>query len=265
MFAITTAPVSADAVFLPNEPSDLGLIVRYDGTDYHGFQKQAQVRTIQGDLERALTQLMGPGRLVGASRTDAGVHAEGQVAVWHGAVTMPVQRVPEVVNRKLPAAIRIREAFRVPAGWDPRRSAVAKQYSYRLWCAVAPPPVEWQRLVFAVSQPLAWPQLQKGARIFMGTHDFRAFRTEGSHAETTVRQIYASRWAMEQSGRIWRYQVIGSGFLYRMVRHMVGSMLEAAKPGGSLEALERGLAFPDEKVTALAPARGLMLDWIQCR
>ncbi len=258
-----TAPTQG-AVFLSPNSSDLCLIVRYDGTDYHGFQKQPRAHTIQGELERVLTGLMGPGRVLGASRTDSGVHAAGQVAVWRGPITIPVARIPEVMNHRLAPAVRIREAWLVAPGWDPRRAARAKQYSYRVWRGPEPPTLAWQRLVVPAAGPLDWQRLQAAAARFLGTHDFRAFRTEGSSAETTVRRILASGWHMEEHGRIWRYQVIGDGFLYRMVRHMAGSMLKAAEPGGSLMEIESGLADPSAKVPALAPASGLMLDWIQC-
>lgn len=236
--------------------------MRYDGTDYHGFQKQAQAPTIQAALEDVLTSLFGPGRVRGASRTDAGVHAEGQVAVWDGAVPLPLSRVALVVNRRLPPAVQIVAADWVPAGWNPQKMAVAKQYSYRIWRADGSPSLPWYRVTHAVPGPMSWRRLNEAAGLFLGTHDFSAFRTEGSSAQTTVRCVWVSRWIMEQGGSIWRYQVVGNGFLYRMVRHMVGAMLKAAEPGGDVLPIADGLAHPDRKVGALAPACGLTLDWI---
>ncbi|MCY0879429.1 MAG: tRNA pseudouridine(38-40) synthase TruA [Firmicutes bacterium] len=243
----------------------LALVVRYDGTDYHGFQKQRGAATIQGVLEQVLEPLLGPGHVVGASRTDAGVHAAGQVVVWRGPVPIPEDRVVGVINRRLPASIQVIRGFWVPWGWDPRRQASAKQYSYRLWRVPAVPPLPWYRFVHWLPDDLSWERLETGARLFLGQHDFRAFRTEGSSAEKTVREIFDSRWVAEEGGAIWRYQVAGNGFLYRMVRHMVGAMLEAALPGGSLAVIEHGLAYPQKKVSALAPAQGLCLDWIRFR
>ncbi len=247
------------------DSQSLCLIVRYDGTDYHGFQKQAGAQTIQGELERVLTALMGPGAVIGASRTDAGVHAAGQVAVWTGAVPVPMERAALILNRRLPAAIQVVRAFWVPKGWDPRWARAAKQYSYRVWRGTGPPDLAHYRTAYWHPGTLAWGRVQEGARLFIGEHDFRAFRTEGSSAETTIRRILASGWSMEADGRIWRYQVVGTGFLYRMVRHMVGSMLDAAGPMGSTDRILAGLQDPGTKVGALAPAAGLTLDWIQFR
>ena len=242
---------------------DLGLIVRYDGTDYHGFQKQPRHVTVQGVLDAALGELLGAGRSAGASRTDAGVHAAGQVVVWRGLCPIPLDRVAAVINRHLPPAIQIVRAFRAPQGWDPRRAAQAKQYSYRVWRGAEPPLLPWYRMVAEYPGTFSWARLREAAALFQGEHDFRAFRTEGSSAGTTVRTILASGWSSEESGQIWRFTVIGTGFLYRMVRHMVGSMLEAAAPDGGMEAIRQGLAHPEAKVGALAPASGLTLDWIQ--
>lgn len=263
--ASTARGHSPGAVFASGLERDVGLIVRYDGTDYHGFQKQPNAHTIQGELEQALKGLLGPGQVVGASRTDAGVHAAAQVAVWRGPLPLPLERLPDVLNRRLPASVQILRAGWVPAGWDPRRASSAKQYSYRLWRGLAPPPLAWYRYVHWDSRQLSWARIQESAGLFLGTRNFRAFRTEGSSAETTERTIFASRWVIEEGGQIWRYQVIGSGFLYRMVRHMVGSMMEAAAVDGAAAAIVEGLNDPERKVGALAPASGLILDWIEFR
>ncbi len=243
----------------------LGLIVRYDGTDYHGFQRQAGQPTVQAMIEQRCQEIFGPGRLLGASRTDAGVHAEGQVVVWQGPVPLPMDRVAFVLNHKLPRDIQVVRAFRVREGWDPRRQPSYKQYSYRIWRGSEAPPLALYRFAWWNVEELSWRRLHEASNLFLGAHDFRAFRTEGSSAETTVRTIVISRWASEQNGRIWRYQVMGTGFLYRMVRHMVAAMIEAAKPGGTLAVIQQGLADPRGKVGALTPARGLTLDHIQFR
>jgi tRNA pseudouridine38-40 synthase len=258
-----TAPwIDRGAVSLSPNHADLCLVVRYDGTDYHGFQRQTALATIQGELERSLTALLGAGGVVGASRTDAGVHAQGQVVVWRGPVPIPIERIAMVANRALPASIQIVKAWWVPGGWDPRRAARAKQYSYRLWRTSNPPDLSWYRLVYPIDAVLSWERLQRSAKLFVGTHDFRAFRTEGAGVQSTVRTIFASRWTIEENGNIWRYQVVGNGFLYRMVRHMVGSMIRAAQPQGSLQEIETSLGRHTYKVESLAPPSGLTLDWI---
>jgi len=235
-------------------------VVAYDGTDYHGFERQVGLPTIQGVLEQTLTRLLGPGVVVGASRTDAGVHAEGQVAVWRGACPIPLSRWADVVNRQLPSDIRVRNPRWVPDGWDPRRQARAKQYGYRIWRGPVPAPPAWRRWVVEWPEPVDWRVLQEAARLAEGVHDFRAFRNEGSSAVTTVRHIYASRWDAEANGHIWRYRVTGNGFLYRMVRHLVGQMWAAARQG-DLETMRAALDRA-VKVTEVAPAKGLVLETI---
>lgn len=257
-----TAPTSGAVFALPKSQRQLCLIVQYDGTDYHGFVQQKTGPTVQGVLQSVLVKVMGEGRLVGGSRTDSGVHARGQVVVWDGQVPMSLDRVSRALNGRLPKDIQIRGASFVPLGWDPRRQATAKQYSYCIWRDATPPDLQWYRMVHVFRGPLAWSKLVEGAALFVGTHDFQAFRTEGSGARTTVRTIRSSSWSLEEDGRLWRYQVVGDGFLYRMVRHMVGGMLKAAGTHGSVDAIKRGLSNPSSKVSWLAPAEGLTLDWI---
>ncbi len=237
--------------------------VSYDGTAFHGFEVQPGLVTVQGTLEARCRELLGAGRIVGVSRTDAGVHALGQVVVWQGPCPLPVARVPEVLNHRLPGDLRVHEARRLPPDFDLRRHVRAKQYSYRLWRGPLPVPLWWARWAVAWTDPLDWATLQQAARAFEGEHDFVRFRSAGSSAQTTVRRIYASRWDLEERGLIWRYQVVGSGFLYRMVRRMVGAMLWAAGHGrlDVLEAMLQGRGAP--AAMALAPAHGLTLDWIE--
>ncbi|MDA8195514.1 MAG: tRNA pseudouridine synthase A [Thermaerobacter sp.] len=242
------------------------LTVSYDGTGYSGWQSQGRrLETVQGVLQDHLTGLCGPGRLLGASRTDAGVHADGQVAVWRGPCPVPLERLAVVVNRRLPASIRVRDPGWVSVRWDPGREATAKQYSYRLWRGPSPCPPWWARYTYESGLAPDWRVLQEAAALFLGAHDFWAFRSEGSSAKTTERRVLASRWQAEAGGRIWRYQVVADGFLYHMVRIMVGSMLAAAATA-TVEPIRRALAGPGTtKMGPLAPAQGLMLDWIAYR
>lgn len=243
----------------------LKFTVRYDGTDYHGFQRQSYARTIQGTLEEVFQKLMGgDARILGASRTDAGVHAMGQVAVYLGACRIPMDRVALVVNRDLPKDIRIADVTRVEDDWDPRFQPSYKQYSYRVWRGPGTCPPALARTTATLKGSADWRWLQYGAPLVLGTHDFRAFRSAGSSAKTTVRRMVASRWDMVDEGTVWRYRVVGDGFLYHMVRHLVASQWRAAL-ARSLEPLELALKEPGRLLDGPAPARGLTLDWIQYR
>lgn len=239
------------------------LTVQYLGTRYHGFQRQADtLPTIQGELEATLSGLLGPGTLLGGGRTDTGVHAAGQRAVWQGPCPVPLERLAEVVNRRLPDDIRVADPQPVDDGFDPQRDAKAKAYCYRIWRPTTPPPLPLGLTVHPCSRPLSWRTLQAAARLMEGTHDFWAFRSEGSSARGTVRTVLASRWEMEHQGAVWAYRVVATGFLYHMVRIMVGGMLRCAEEdstGPILGALNHPRG---KKLGPVAPPCGLTLEWI---
>ncbi len=231
----------------------------YDGTDFYGFQRQEGRPTIQGVLESTLSRHLGHGAIVGAGRTDRGVHAQGQVIVWKGPCAIPLDKVAWVLNQKLPESIRLRDPRVVADDWDPIRSPNWKRYRYRIWRepAVCLP---WVRYTTPVPRPLDWDVLCQDASRFLGQHDFRAFRGEGSTAKTTVRTVSVSRWLQEAGGRIWCYEVEADGFLYHMVRMMVAAMLQDAMESGCRR-VEDGLLDPTGgKVAAPAAAKGLTLE-----
>ncbi len=240
----------------------LRLVIAYDGTDFSGFQKQPGKRTVQGELECLLNQLLGPGKVVGASRTDAGVHALGQVVVWTGSVPIPEERLAIVLNRRLPSDVIVHEVRWVPTTFRPVRDAQAKYYSYYLWIANARPWPGRGRYVTVAEERLSWAILTEAAGIIRGRHDFMAFRSEGSSAKTTTRHVFQSRWVMEEKGRIWRYDIGADGFLYHMVRRLVGTMILCAKTR-DLSLLYEGFNNPQgEKMGFVAPAKGLTLKRI---
>ncbi len=245
----------------------LKMVISYDGTDFAGFQMQPRQRTVQGVLETAVQELLGPGRISGASRTDAGVHARGQVVCWSGEVCVPSDRLISVLNRRLPRDLRIMQIAFVPNSFDPNSLARAKYYSYTLWRDRKPPWAGAAPYVYEYPGPLSWTHLQAAADLLRGQHDFWAFRAEGSSAKTTVRHIFLSRWTMESGGTVWRYHVGANGFLYHMVRIAVAAMLRAAATK-NLSPIVEALAHPREKkVGILAPACGLVLENIayECR
>ncbi len=242
--------------------AQLALRISYDGTDYHGFQWQREQDTVQSTLEHSLRSLLGPGTLTGGSRTDRGVHAEDQVVVWDGACPVPLTRLGKVLNHRLPLSIRVMAVGMVPDGWDPRRMATAKFYRYQIWRG--PVPANWARFVMRMDEPLALPILVDTARWFEGRHDFSSFRSTGSSARTTIRQVFTSRWDVSQGGRALIYRVGANGFLYHMVRLMVGAMLEAARTGqtGNIaHALTN--PGPTTRMNKLAPPHGLVLERIE--
>ena len=265
------------------------LTLAYDGTDFRGWQVQPGERTIQGEIQAALGRICGELPLPqGSGRTDAGVHALGQVASFALSAPIPPENLQHALNRTLPPAIRILEARTVPSTFHARHSAVAKTYEYRIFRgAICPPFVA--PYVYACSWPMDVEALQRAARLFVGTHDFLSFAATdpelagsgldeeaepderplprpGFQVEppmaATVRTIFSSGWEARTipEGELLVYRVRGSGFLHHMVRNLVGTMLEVGRGRlgvdeipGILAARSRAAAGPT------APAKGLFL------
>jgi tRNA pseudouridine38-40 synthase len=219
------------------------LTLAYDGTDLRGWQLQGSGRgpTVQGLLEQALARLAGGRRVVvaGAGRTDAGVHALGQVASFHLPRDLEPSVLRRALNALLPADVRVLDAAHAPAGFHARRSAVSKLYRYVLdYGGVSLP----QRRRFAawVPQSLDERAVRSGAALFLGRHDFASLASSGGSAKTTVRTVTRSEVAFDDRGLT--YEVEADGFLRKMVRSMVGGLI----------AVGRGTATPEDLATALA-------------
>lgn len=206
------------------------LTIAYDGTKYSGWQKQKnpQVITVEGELTKALRQLFKDPELecIGASRTDAGVHALGQRAIIDVETTIPVEKLPLAIRSFLPTDIIVTKAEEVPAEFHPRYDCVKKTYEYRFWNAPVKNPKE--RLYSAyVQKPLDIEKMNEGAKAFCGTHDFAAFCAAGAQVSTTVRTIFDCH--VEQQGESVRILVTGDGFLYNMVRIIAGTLMAVGR------------------------------------
>lgn len=202
------------------------LTIAYDGTQYSGWQKQKNpdVVTVEGELTKALRQLFKDPELecIGASRTDAGVHALGQRAIIDVETTIPVEKIPLAIRSFLPEDIIVTKAEEVSAEFHPRFDCVKKTYEYRFWNAPVKNPKE--RLYSSyVQKPLDIDAMNEGAKAFLGIHDFAAFCAAGAQVSTTVRTIYDCH--VERSGESVRILVTGDGFLYNMVRIIAGTLL----------------------------------------
>jgi tRNA pseudouridine38-40 synthase len=229
------------------------ITLAYDGTEFHGWQIQPGLPTIQGALEEIIGGMEGkPVHVAGSGRTDAGVHALAQVAAFTIENPIPADNLRRAVNRLLPPAIRVLRAEEVHADFHPRFDAVAKTYRYTLFRAEICPPFEY-RYVHHHPYPLDEPRMIQAARIFEGEHDFSPVAaTDGRDEEgkCTVRTIFNSQ--LERTGDRLVYTVRGSGFLKHMVRNLVGTLLEIGRgniAGGTLP----GRSGPT------APAKGLTM------
>jgi tRNA pseudouridine38-40 synthase len=237
------------------------MTVSYDGTEFHGWQVQPGVATIQSVLETALAEIEGaPVKVAGSGRTDAGVHALAQVAAFTLVNPIPVDNLRKAINRLLPLDIRVLEVAEAAADFHPRYQARAKTYEYRIHRAETCSPFE-HRYVYHYPYPLDEARIFELAPMLEGEHDFSAFAASDDKDElgrSTVRRVFYSR--ASRSGDLLIYNVRGSGFLKHMVRNIVGVLLEAGK--GNLARADIGKRLnpactipPGPSV----PARGLCL------
>ena len=226
----------------------------YDGGGFHGWQIQPELPTIQGTLERIVSEIEGkPVQVAGSGRTDAGVHALEQVAAFSLGNPIPPENLRRAMNRLLPPTIRILEVAEAAADFHPRFQAKAKTYEYRISRADTCNPFDWP-YVHHYPYQLDEERMCVLARAFEGEHDFTAFAASDerdAEGHSKVRTIFAS--VLERSPGRLIYRVRGSGFLKHMVRNLVGTLIEAGK--GNIADLGR---LP-ERSGPTAPAKGLFL------
>lgn len=234
------------------------LVVAYDGTNYRGWQLQPNGVTIEEELNRALTELMGkPITVIGASRTDSGVHARGNVAVFDTDTRMPADRICFALNQRLPEDIRVQRSEEVPVTWHPRKVNCTKTYEYKILNKKIAMPLERLYSYFSYYD-LDIEKMRQGARYLLGEHDFKSFCTARTQIEDTVRTIYSLDITKECD--MITIRISGSGFLYNMVRIIAGTLIEVGSGMYLPERVEEILEARDRKAAgATAPARGLTL------
>lgn len=237
------------------------ITLAYDGTEYHGWQVQPDVPTVQGAVEDVLAKIEGqPVHVTGSGRTDAGVHALAQVAAFNLDNPIPLDNLRRAMNRWLPSDIRVLAADLAPSGFHPRRDAVAKTYEFRIYRGEICPPFE-RRYVHHHPYPLDVQRMIQAAPLYEGEHDFSAFAAadeKDALGASKIRTILRSTLVI--SGERLVYSARGSGFLKHMVRNLVGTLLEVGKgnlrPDELAALLDPGTAG---KAGPTAPACGLFL------
>lgn len=240
------------------------LVLEYDGTGFAGWQRQpGTARTVQGVLERAFARVSADAVVVtGAGRTDAGVHAEGQVASVRAATRLDPATLHRALNALLPRDVAVVSLARAPDSFHARRAARSKLYVYRLWAHPIRSPLR-ERFALWLREPLDLAALREASALLIGTHDFASFCAAGGAARTTVRTVSRAEWHGTAPGALC-FAVEGPGFLRHMVRNLVGSLLEVARgrrPPGWIAEL---LALRDRtRAGPTAPARGLTLVRIE--
>jgi tRNA pseudouridine38-40 synthase len=236
-------------------------VVAYDGTAYAGFQRQNEHVTVQEVLEAALAEATRlASAVVPAGRTDAGVHADGQVVAFDSATALPTDALRHLFDHLLPEDVRVLKVEEAPDGFDPQRDAVRKLYRYAIFTLVHELP-RWRRLSWHVPEPLDLDAMRQGARHLVGTHDFRAFRSDPGpqrRGEDTVRTI--ERIELARIGDFVRLEAVGPGFLYMMVRNVTAALVAVGRGERPAAWVAEVLASRDRRlVPPPAPAGGLTL------
>lgn len=238
---------------------NIKLEIEYDGTNYHGWQKQKNSLTVQEIMEKAIGNITGEEiKLIGAGRTDAGVHARGQVANFHTNTRIPVERLPYAINSQLPPDIVVKSAEIVPEDFHARYSAKSKVYTYNIYNSKYLSPFYRNYSYFFPCNVLI-PSMKKAAESFVGEHDFSAFMSSQSSVKNTVRTV--KRLEITKEKDLITVEIEANGFLYNMVRIIAGTLLMVGI--GKIEPSE----IPDiirskdrKRAGPTLPANGLFLE-----
>ncbi|MBA7663252.1 tRNA pseudouridine synthase A [subsurface metagenome] len=235
------------------------LIMEYDGTHYHGFQLQANQPTIQGETEKALWKLTGEKtRVMAAGRTDAGVHAKGQVVSFRTGSSLPPQTFVNGLNYYLPRDIAVKAAHRVDDSFNVRRSAISREYNYYILSSLTRSPLR-EGFSYLVAGHLDIEAMNRACQALIGKHDFASFASSmGDEIKNTVRRVERAK--MEKNGDMTIFNMVANSFLPHQIRNTVGALIRVGlgkmsvdEFHGLIEARTPGLAGPT------APARGLCL------
>lgn len=240
------------------EKKNIKIVVSYNGKNYCGWQKQKDSLGIQGELEYACKKVFNQKEIeiIGSGRTDSGVHALGQVANFLVDTTIPVEKIPEILNNNLPKDIAVLNAEEVDIDFHSRYSAHRKTYGYYIYPSRIRNPF-YKDLSYQVKYELDVEKMKREIKYLEGKHDFCGFMSSGSSVKTTVREIYRAD-LFEEKGRIV-VELEGNGFLYNMVRIVVGTIVDIGR-GRITESLEDIIKSKDRnRAGHTAPAQGLFL------
>lgn len=241
------------------------LLIQYDGTDFHGWQVQENDRTIQGELERVIGMLVDAKvSVIGSGRTDAGVHAEGQVANVHiPDEKFTPEKLKHAINGNLWRDIRVMSVTRAPDEFHARFSAKSKTYIYRVVNAPVMSPF-WRRFAHHESRPLDVARMNDAARLFLGEHDWTAFASARSDGESRVRNVtdftVESKWDERAQGALIEFRITAKGFLRYMVRSIVGTLIEVGRGEKTSDTIQTAIVTGDRSLAGkTASAQGLTL------
>jgi tRNA pseudouridine38-40 synthase len=242
----------------------LRIDLTFDGTDFEGWQRQPEARTVQRELEDALAGILQrPHTVIGCGRTDAGVHANQLVASTRTEHAMPVSELARALDAVLPDDIGILGVAEAPASFHAQRDALWKWYRYTILTSAAKRPIE-RRTTYRMARVPGLERLQAGAAALEGRHDFTSFANVGSVTGDMHRTLHALRWS--EADDHLRLDAVGDGFLYKMVRTLAGTLLACAELDRPEEAVREILAARDRRAAGRAlPGRGLCLMAVAIR
>lgn len=238
---------------------NIALCLRYDGSAYHGWQVQKNEISVAQTVEEAIYKVTGEHlRVTGCGRTDAGVHALRYCANFHSETRIPMERIPLAINSRLPEDIAVIDAVEAPESFNAISSCIKKEYIYKIHNSNIRDPFLHERVCF-YPQFLDMELMQRAAKAFEGTHDFKAVRSEGTQTKTTVRTVYWCR--AEKEGDMITVSICANGFLYNMCRAMVGTMVYASYGKLLPEDIPMLLEKGDRRLTGpTMPPQGLYLN-----
>ncbi len=243
--------------------NNIKLVISYDGTNYHGWQRQLSgIDTVQLRVEEALAKVLGRETSVrAAGRTDTGVHAVGQVVNFYSDTVIPARRLHLILNNHLPADIRVRRAEVVGDDFDSTLSARSKLYRYTVYNNPQVPP-DIARYVYRYYPSCQIEPMQRAAELLVGTHDFASFAGAGNQSKSTVRTVLGCQ-VYCRFDRIY-FDVEGDGFLYHMVRNIVGTLLDVGRGRRKVSDIPDILEAKDRRAAGgMAPALGLCMQWVR--
>jgi tRNA pseudouridine38-40 synthase len=239
------------------------VVLCYDGTDFAGWQRQSNARSVQADLEDALAPIEGRAVTVaGAGRTDSGVHALGQVASFRLTNPIGARELHQALNATLPEDVRVLNVEEAPSGFNARFSALSKVYRYRISNSRVMSPFQ-RRYAWHIPRSLDLAEMKKAAQALLGEHDFAALQAKGGKVRTSVRTVTRSDWSEEPlpgGGRLLVYEIAGNGFLKYMVRNIIGTLVEVGDGRRPAASISDMLASRNRQTAGpTAPPSGLYL------
>ena len=242
---------------MPSRIRKIKLTIEYDGVCFLGYQTQKNSRTVQGELEKALKKIFQKKIIsYAASRTDSGVHAEGQVVHFETSAQLPPGKIQQALNHYLPKDLSVVEISEVPLSFHAQYSTKWKRYEYRVLHSRHRSPIENRAYQFF--HPLNLNQMKQAVRLLRGRHDFRAFESSGGRRKNAIRTIRTFR--IQKKGKIISFLVEADGFLYKMVRSLVGTLLEVGTGKIELSTVRKILRTKDRNLIGpTAPSHGLVL------